>query len=128
MQRYINADKVHEFVDAKVAEGKGEWAKGVPYEWAYALTVIDNLPAADVVSKDVYDISQHLLGDAWKNIEQLGELCEKLQKSKSAIASEIFEEIDVLFERFINDVSYSSGDLIYDVGELKEKYTEGGEG
>lgn len=49
--RYIDADKIHEFVDAKVAEGKDGWAKGVPYEWAYALTVIDMQPTADVVPK-----------------------------------------------------------------------------
>lgn len=49
MSRYIDAEKVHQFVDDKVAEGKDGWAKGVPYEWAYALTVIDNAPTADVV-------------------------------------------------------------------------------
>ena len=43
---------------------------------------------------------------------------------KSEVAREIFGEIDVCLEKFINDISYSSGDLIYDIGELKEKYTE----
>ena len=41
---------------------------------------------------------------------------------KSEVAREIFAEIDVCLERFINDISYSSGDLIYDLGEIKEKY------
>ena len=39
-------------------------------------------------------------------------------------AREIFEEIDVFLERFINDPFYSKGDLIYDLAELKKKYTE----
>ena len=48
MARYIDADKIHEFVTEKVAEGKDRWKNGVPYEWAYALTVIDNAPTANV--------------------------------------------------------------------------------
>ena len=40
-------------------------------------------------------------------------------------AREIFEEIDLLFERFYDDPSYSSGELGYDIAELKKKYTEG---
>lgn len=50
--RYIDANKIHQFVNMKVAEGKDGWAKGVPYEWAYALTIIDNAPTADVVEVD----------------------------------------------------------------------------
>lgn len=65
MARYIDADKIHEFVDAKVAEGKDGWAKGVPYEWAYALTVIDMQPAADVVPKSELE---HILSDLKKQI------------------------------------------------------------
>ena len=41
---------------------------------------------------------------------------------KSEVAREIFAEIDVCLERFINDISYSSGDLIYDLGEIKAKH------
>jgi hypothetical protein len=47
--RYIDANKIHQFVNMKVAEGKDGWAQGVPYEWACALTIIDNAPTADVV-------------------------------------------------------------------------------
>jgi hypothetical protein len=43
---------------------------------------------------------------------------------KSEVAREIFEEIGTLFERFYNDASYSSGEMLYDVTDLKKKYTE----
>lgn len=52
--RYIDADAVHEFVNKKVAEGKDGWSKGVPYEWAFALTVIDNAPTADIIPMKEY--------------------------------------------------------------------------
>lgn len=36
----------------------------------------------------------------------------------------IFEEIDKLTYRYLNDADYSGGDMIYDIAELKRKYTE----
>ena len=45
--RLIDADAMHKFVEDKVAEGKDGWAKGVPYEWAYALTAVDAQPTID---------------------------------------------------------------------------------
>lgn len=38
--------------------------------------------------------------------------------------TKIFEELDRLIYRYLNDADYSSGDLIYDIEELKKKYTE----
>lgn len=43
MARYIDADKIHQFVEDNF---KG----AVPYEWAWTLTAIDKEPTADVVS------------------------------------------------------------------------------
>ena len=43
MARYIDADKIHQFVEDNF---KGD----VPYEWAWTLTAIDKEPTADVVS------------------------------------------------------------------------------
>ena len=43
MSRYINADRVHRDCEMRFAD------TGVPYEWSYALTIIDNAPTADVV-------------------------------------------------------------------------------
>lgn len=42
MARYVDADKIHQFVEDNF---KGN----VPYEWAWTLTVIDKEPTADVV-------------------------------------------------------------------------------
>ena len=42
MARYIDADKIHQFVEDNF---KGD----VPYEWAWTLTAIDKEPTADVV-------------------------------------------------------------------------------
>ena len=44
--------------------------------------------------------------------------------AKAEVAREVFEEIDALFVRFYDDPSYSSGELGYDIAELKKKYTE----
>lgn len=42
MSRYINADRVHRDCEMRFAD------TGVPYEWAYALTIIDQAPTDDV--------------------------------------------------------------------------------
>ena len=37
---------------------------------------------------------------------------------------EIFEEIEKLSHRFMNDEHYIFGDMVWDIAELKKKYTE----
>jgi hypothetical protein len=123
MARYIDADKIHEFVDAKVAEGKDGWAKGVPYEWAYALTVIDMQPTADVVPKSEVVLAS---SDAVKMlIDCHGYALTHDADIKEEVAREIFEEIEKLsyyaptpYDDEINVVDYE------DIAELKKKYTE----
>ena len=79
---------------------------------------IVRIDTADVVPKSEVDMSQHLLKDAWKRIEELDELCGELQKSKTEVAREIFEEL----ERIGLVLPYD------DYLELKNKYTEGNNG
>lgn len=43
---------------------------------------------------------------------------------QSEVAKEIFEEIEKLALRLLNDKDYVAGDLIYDIGELKLRYME----
>ena len=74
MARYIDADKIHEFVDARVAEGKDGWAKGVPYEWAYALTVIDMQPTADVapraeVAREIFEEIYETMNSVYASVQ-----------------------------------------------------------
>jgi hypothetical protein len=45
-----------------------------------------------------------------------------IDKAKSEVAKEIFKKIDKFSYRYLNDVDYSGGDLIYDITELKKKY------
>ena len=48
-------------------------------------------------------------------------------RKASEIAWEIFDKIDEIAYHYLNNVNYSGGDMIYDLNELKKKYTEGGE-
>ena len=45
-----------------------------------------------------------------------------LKQIKVEIAKEIFEEIDKLTYRLLNDADYTMGDIVYDITELKNKY------
>ena len=45
---------------------------------------------------------------------------------KTEVAREIFAEIEKLIYRYLNDFDYSGGDMIYDLNELKNKYTKEG--
>lgn len=46
-------------------------------------------------------------------------------RKASEVAREIFEEIDRMIYRLLNDRHYIVGDMCYEVEELKKKYTEG---
>ena len=46
-------------------------------------------------------------------------------RKASEVAEEIFAEIDKLAYRFMNDKHYIFGDMVWDIAELKKKYTEG---
>lgn len=43
---------------------------------------------------------------------------------RAEVAREIFEEIDSLIYKWHSDSLYSTGELLYDVSELKKKCTE----
>ena len=44
-------------------------------------------------------------------------------KYKTEVAREIFEEIDKITLKYLDDKEYSTGDMVYDITELKNKYT-----
>ena len=48
-------------------------------------------------------------------------------RKASEVAREIFEEIDRMIYKVLNDRHYIMGDMCWEVAELKKKYTEGGE-
>ena len=43
---------------------------------------------------------------------------------KRETAREIFDEIEALIHKHQNSADYSFGEFVYDIAELKEKYTE----
>ena len=45
-----------------------------------------------------------------------------LKQIKVEIAKEIFEELDKLTYRLLNDADYTIGDIVYDITKLKNKY------
>jgi hypothetical protein len=46
-------------------------------------------------------------------------------RKASDVAWAIFDNVDEIAYRYLNDADYSAGDMIYDLNELKKKYTEG---
>ena len=44
-------------------------------------------------------------------------------RKQSEVACEIFEELEKLTYRLLNDADYTMGDIVYDITELKNKYT-----
>lgn len=71
---------------------------------------------------DVHLLSERLWSDDIYNIAN--ELHNAGYRKASEVAREIFEEIDKLAYRFMNDRHYIFGDMVYDLAELKKKYTE----
>jgi hypothetical protein len=45
-------------------------------------------------------------------------------RKSTDVAREIFEEIDRMIYKVLNDRHYIMGDMCYEVAELKKKYTE----
>ena len=68
----------------------------------------------------------HTCSHCYANSTKIGDSAEMLYNAgyhkKSDVAKEIFEEIDNLTYRLLNDKNYVLGDMIYDTTELKKKY------
>ena len=70
----------------------------------------------------------HTCSHCYANSTKIGDLAEMLYNAgyhrQGEVAKEIFEEIEKLAFRLLNDKNYVAGDLIYDIGELKLRYME----
>ena len=86
-----------------------------------AIYAIRELPTADVVPKsEVERLTVEL--DAMRGAANSYKM--HYEKARREVAREIFEEIEKLTYRYLNDADYSGGDMIYDIAELKKKRTE----
>ena len=45
-------------------------------------------------------------------------------RKASDVAAKIFADINALIDKYMNSSTYSLGDLVYDIAELSENYTE----
>ena len=62
---------------------------------------------------------REFLSDLGRELSFYNDVIEMLEND---VVSEIFKEIDRFTYRYLNDVDYAGGDLIYDIAELKNKY------
>ena len=69
----------------------------------------------------------HTCSHCYANSTKIGDFAEMLYNAgyhkKSDVAKEIFEELEKLTYRLLNDADYTMGDIVYDITELKNKYT-----
>ena len=69
----------------------------------------------------------HTCSHCYANSTKIGDFAEMLYNAgyhkKSDVAKEIFEELDKLTYQLLNDADYAMGDIVYDITELKNKYT-----
>lgn len=93
---------------------------------------IDELPRADAVPKSEVEelkVRLELEQKAHESLKELyridtGALVESRIKTEVEVVREIFEEIDRMIYKVLNDRHYIVGDMCYEVAELKKKYTE----
>lgn len=69
----------------------------------------------------------HTCSHCYANSTKIGDFAEMLYNAgyhkKSDVAKEIFEELEKLTYRLLNDADYTMGDIVYNITELKNKYT-----
>ncbi len=73
-------------------------------------------------------VHYNIIGECKNTVCQTVDFAEHLYNSgyrkQSEVVREIFEEIEKFTHRFLDDFNYLGGDLVYDIAELKKKYTE----
>lgn len=90
----------------------------------FAECCVRSTPLADVVPMAEYDKLK-------RQFDQLDAECDRLENIESRLYDEIikvkkiFAEIDKITLKYLSDKEYSTGEMVYDIAELKEKYEEG---
>lgn len=80
---------------------------------------------ANDIEKSHWKIVQDFMG-CHINSEEMAEYLYNAGYCKgSEVVWAIFDKVDEIAYRYLNDADYSAGDMIYDLNELKKEYTEG---
>lgn len=79
---------------------------------------------AKVIDKSPWKLDQDFAGCHINSFEIAESLYNAGYRNQSEVAMEIFEEIYKLTYRLSNDEHYTIGDMIWDIDELKKKYTD----
>ena len=81
----------------------------------------------DVVSKSQVELYTRLNSELEDKLastyDELASTYYELKEVESKVAKKIFKEIDKLIYRYLNNANYSGGDMVYDIADLKVKYS-----
>ena len=137
MARYIDMDGYRKLFDEEYKKTRKLISEGETHldnlaeGFSEASRVIDRMPTEDVVPKsEVEELEkevERLTAILHSYALQYGTVADKqkaIDKAKAKVAREIFEEIEKLSHKFMNDQHYIFGDMLWDIYELKKKYTE----
>lgn len=79
---------------------------------------------AKAIDKSYWRIEQDFTGCHINSTEIAKALYNAGYRKSTDFAEEIFAEIDKVVYQLMNNLNYSIGDTVYDIAELKKKYTE----
>ncbi len=95
----------------------------LPYK-ASVKRVLMQAPVVEVVPKSEVERLEHILDSYALQYGTATDQQKVIDKAKAEVAREIFEEIEKLSREFMNNEHYIFGDMLWDIAELKKKYTE----
>lgn len=109
-QEYVNKESLARHIENSFGE----------ISTPFVVREIRQFPAADIVPKSEVEELQIELQAMRMSANSYKMHCEN---ARAEVAREIFEEIEKFIYRYLNDADYTGGDIIYDIAELKNKYT-----
>ena len=89
------------------------------YNADWIVSFLEAQPIADVVPSSEIESLQAQIAQLQLDLHY--SVCRE-DEAVARTAKEIFEEIDKLTYRLLNDADYTMGDIVYDITELKKKY------
>lgn len=90
------------------------------YNADWIVSLLEAQPIADVVPSSEIESLQAQI--AQLQLDLYYSVCRE-DEAVARTAKKIFEELDKLTYRLLNDADYTMGDIVYDITELKNKYT-----